>query len=114
MIVYTTVPSIAPAFIKLSAIVLPHPDAQLAAPVTLPDEGAAVQIKLEDTDEPNVKLVVSPLQCVSSAETVAAGFGFTVTFTVNDAPAHKVEAGPLGVTVYLTVPVAVELELVSV
>jgi hypothetical protein len=86
-----TVPAVAPAFVRVWAIVDPL---DAVAPVTPPVIVPMVQLKVAPaTLLARDILVVAPLQIVSVLDVVTFGVGFTVTTKLVGAPVHELAVG---------------------
>ena len=83
-------------------------------PVTVPEVNDAVHENVElATPDVGVKVALDPEQIACANEAfVTAGIGFTVTTKFTGVPTQDVDAGPVGVITYVTVP-AVAVVLVN-
>lgn len=89
--------------VKVCAIVVPHDDAHAAAPDTLPESKAAVHVKVvPETFEFKATLLALPVH-TDCAEAEPVGFGLTTMVAVVGLPTQKVDEGPVGVIVKVTV-----------
>lgn len=100
MVYFSTPPAV---LTRVWAIVFPHDELQLDAPVIVPLCTAAVQVNVVPvTVEFKATLVVPPVH-IDCAEAEPTGLGFTIIVAVIGSPSQKVGVGPVGVMVKVTV-----------